>query len=212
MTETMRAPPPGEGSPRRLEALNDGIFAIVMTIIVLEVRIPDGPESSLGTQLLAVVPTLLTYALTFATLGILWFGNRAQSEYIAVANHPLIWLNLVFLGTIALVPFSAALLGRYPTSRFAVVEYGLHLTVAAFIHGFTWLYVVHHPLLLRRALSPRYRQLSQITTFAIAIGYALATLIGFFIPLAGLIAFVLVPVPFVAGWYYQMLARINNGR
>lgn len=210
MTEAEPAAPPGDGSPKRLVALNDGIFAIVMTLIVLEVRVPDGPAAALGHQIGVILPTLLTYALTFATLGVLWFGNRAQSEYIQVANHPFVWMNLLFLGTIALVPFSAALLGRYPTSRFAVVEYGIHLTVAAIIHGVTWLYAVDHPVLLNRTLTDRYRRLSRGTTFALAAGYGLSTVVGLIYPLAGLLAFVAVPIPFVAGWYYRRLARIDT--
>ena len=201
---------PGEGSPKRLEALNDGVFAIVMTLIVLEVAVPDGPQATLLAQLGSVVPTLLTYALTFATLGIFWFGNRAQSEYIGIANHPYVWLNLLFLGTIALVPFSAALLGRYPGSRLAVVEYGLHLTIAALIHGLIWVYVMKRPALLKRSLTKRYRRLSQGATFAIAAGYGLATVVGLIFPFAGLLAFVAVPVPFVAGWYYRMLGAIDS--
>jgi len=239
---------PGVGSPKRLESLNDGIFAIVMTLIVLEVRVPSGSESTLVSQISEVLPTLLTYFLTFITLGILWFGNRAQSEYLKVANHPLVWLNLLFLSAIALVPFSAALiaryptsrfavveyglhltvasvvhgltwlyavrhpelLARYPTSRFAVVEYGLHLTVASVVHGLTWLYAVRHPELLDRELTPRYRRVSHFTTFAPAAGFAVATALGAAFPLAGLIAFVLVPVPFVSGIYYRWLAAIDS--
>ena len=210
MANTQADAPPGEGSPKRLEALNDGIFAIVMTLIVLEVAVPEGPQGTLLVQLGSVVPTLLTYVLTFATLGIFWFGNRAQSEYVGTANHPYVWLNLLFLGTIALVPFSEALLGSYPSSRLAVVEYGLHLTIAAVIHGLIWVYVMRHPALLNRSLSKRYRRLSQGTTFAIAAGYGLATVIGLIFPLAGLLAFLVVPVPFVAGWYYRMLGAIDS--
>jgi uncharacterized membrane protein len=201
---------PGVGSPKRLESLNDGIFAIVMTLIVLGVRVPGGPDSTLVSQIGEVLPTLLTYFLTFVTLGILWFGNRAQSEYLRVANHPLVWLNLLFLSAIALVPFSAALLARYPTSRFAVVEYGVHLTVASVIHGLTWLYALGHPALLNRSLTSRYRRVSRFTTFAPAAGFVLATGVGALFPLAGLIAFVLVPVPFVSGIYYRRLAAIDS--
>jgi len=70
-----------DGSPRRLEALSDGVFAIVMTLLVLEIHVPDGPAGNLGTELAHLVPTLLTYALSFTVRGVLWFGHRPQVEH-----------------------------------------------------------------------------------------------------------------------------------
>ncbi|MCU1525051.1 MAG: hypothetical protein JWO18_1945, partial [Microbacteriaceae bacterium] len=126
---------PGRGSTRRMEAPSDAVFAIVMTLIVLEVHVPTGPPSKLPEQFLEATPTLLTYALTFITVGVLWFGNRTQSELLIAADHPLVWLNLLFLGLVALIPFSSALLARNPTTSFAVVEYGAHLTAASIAHA-----------------------------------------------------------------------------
>ena len=206
-TESRRPAPPGEGSPRRIEALSDGIFAIVMTLIVLQIHVPSGPARDLVPALESLLPTLLTYLLTFVTLGMLWFGNRTQSHFISTADHPLVWLNLAFLGAIALIPFSAALLSTYPTSRFAVIEYGAHLTVASAIHGCIWLYAVAHPALLAAPLSPNYVRRSKVWTFAPAVGYALGTGIGAINPLAGIVLFALVPVPFVTGIFYRGLAR-----
>src|ERR1700744_1559601 len=100
-------PAPGVGSPKRIETLSDGVFAIVMTLIVLQIAVPGGPVQELGGELRALVPTILAYALTFLTLGTLWFGNRTQSELIRRADHPMVWLTLLMLLIVALVPFSA---------------------------------------------------------------------------------------------------------
>lgn len=201
---------PGIGSPRRVEALSDGIFAIVMTLIVLEIHVPRGSASALLDDLSRLGPTLLTYALTFVTLGVLWFGNRTQSEQIERADHPLVWLNLLFLGLIAMVPFSAALLAEHPTDRLTVVIYGAHLTLASLAHGACWVYASSHPLLLRAGLSPRYLRASRWATLAPATGYALATSAGAILPLAGLLGALLVPLPFVTGIYYRALARLDR--
>ena len=60
-----------------------------MTLIVLEVHVPEVPEGELPSALVKMAPTLLPYALTFVTLGMLWFGNRTQSEQIRAADHPI---------------------------------------------------------------------------------------------------------------------------
>jgi uncharacterized membrane protein len=201
---------PGEGSPRRLETLNDGVFAIVMTLIVLQIRVPTGPTSELADQLRQLVPTVLTYGLTFMTLGVLWFGNRTQSEMIERANHPLIWINLSFLGIVALIPFSAAFLGGFPTERIAVVVYGIHLTLASLAHAASWLYASFHPDLLAPGISARYLRVSRFATLAPACGYSLATLLGLLSPIAGLVGYLVVPLPFVVGLFYRALARVDR--
>ena len=199
---------PGTGSPRRVEMLTDGVFAIVMTLIVLQIAIPSGPVDQLWHDLTKLVPTLLAYGLTFITLGALWFGNRTQSEFIRRADHPLVWLTLLMLGLVALVPFSAALLGRYPTAKVAVVVYGVHLTLVYAIHGCLWLYVSIRPSLLREGVSTTYRKWSRLAAFAPAVGYGIATGLGAVAPLAGLIGYLVVPIPFVTGLYYRGLASI----
>ncbi|HEX4403020.1 MAG TPA: TMEM175 family protein [Galbitalea sp.] len=199
---------PGTGSPRRLEMLIDGVFAIVMTLIVLQIAIPTGPVQQLQHDLAKLVPTLLTYGLTFITLGALWFGNRTQSEFIRRADHPLVWLTLLMLAFVALVPFSAALLGRFPTAKVAVVVYGVHLTLVFAIHGCLWLYASFRPALLREGISQNYRKWSRLAAFAPAVGYGIATGLGAIVPLAGLIGYLVVPIPFVTGLYYRGLATI----
>ena len=201
---------PGTGSPRRLEMLTDGVFAIVMTLIVLQIAIPSGPAAQLPHDLAKLVPTLLAYALTFVTLGTLWFGNRTQSEFVSKADHPLVWLTLLMLLFVALVPFSAGLIGRYPGSRVAVVLYGVHLTVVFTLHACLWLYVSFRPHLLREGLTARYLKWSRLAAFAAAMGYAIATGLGAIAPLAGLIGYLVVPIPFVAGLYYRGLASIDR--
>lgn len=182
-----------------------------MTLIVLEIAVPQGPESHLPAQLDALIPTFLTYALTFTTLGSLWFGNRTQGRFIRRADHPLVWLTLFMLGLIALVPFSTGFLARFPLSRVAVLFFGVHLFLVFTLHGSLWLYASFRPWLLRDGVTLAYRRRSRLLAFLPAIGYAVATGIGTLFPLAGLIGFMLVPLPIVSGLYYRGLARVERG-
>jgi uncharacterized membrane protein len=200
---------PDLGSLRRIEALVDGVFAMMMTVIVLQIAVPRGPEAALWHDLRALVPTLLTYALTFITLGALWFGNRTQSEFILRANHTLVWLSLGMVGLVALVPFSAALLAANHSSRTAVVIYGAHLTMVFAAHGLIWLYASLRPELLREGVTAAYRRKARLPSFLPAIGYAVATALGALDPIAGLVGYVLMPVPLVAGTFYRWLAVVH---
>jgi uncharacterized membrane protein len=178
-----------------------------MTLIVLEVHVPTGPPSKLPEQFLEATPTLLTYALTFITVGVLWFGNRTQSELLIAADHPLVWLNLLFLGLVALIPFSSALLARNPNTSFAVVEYGAHLTAASIAHALCWVYASRRPELIRVGISHRYLRFSRAATFLLAAFYAVGAAIGAAFPIIGLIVFLTAPIPFISGLFYRQLAR-----
>lgn len=200
----------GVGSPRRLEALVDGAFAIVMTIIVVEITVPEGPASELGAQLLQDVPTLLSYGLVFLTLGTLWFGNRSQTEYIRHADHPYVWLNLLMLLLVAFVPFSAGFLVRFPAERISVVLFGVHLVAIQLAHAGVWIYATGRSSLLRDGVTERFRRGSRFPALTPSLGYAAATLLGLAWPTAGLIGYVLVPVPFVTGLYYRWLDSLTR--
>src|SRR3954464_6306681 len=111
----------------RIAALSDGVFGIAMTLIVLEIRVPDpGPivaEQDLWTALMRLGPRLLTYFLSFLTLGIFWGGQQTQLNLFATADRDLTWLQLAFLATVALMPFSTSLLAEFITFRLALLLY-----------------------------------------------------------------------------------------
>lgn len=120
----------------RLEALSDGVFAIVFTILVLDIRIPDGlanPTSAdLYHALLELVPVFVGYFVSFAVLTVFWVGHTFFfGAMVKVANRQLIILNMLYLAFVSLLPFSAYLLGKYPGVEAAVLVYGVNvLTIA----------------------------------------------------------------------------------
>lgn len=205
-----RAERPGSGSPVRLEALIDGAFAIVMTIIVLEIEPPSGPESEFGRQLASLTPTMLAFGLVFVTLGTLWFGNRTQSGMIRRTDAPLTWLNLLLVGLVALVPFSGRFLIGDPGSRIAVIWYAAHLTAIYLVHGSAWLYVSFHPGLLRDGVTDDYRRRSRLVAFIPAMIYAVAIVAAFLHPIAGIATCLIVPALLVSGIFYRGLARMHD--
>lgn len=118
-------------SLERLAALSDGVFAIAMTLLVLDLRVPVSAgihsESELWVALLPLTPRLLVYGLSFMTLGIFWVGQQTQLSSFTRSNRTLTWIHMGFLLAVSLLPFSTGLLAEFVTFRTAVVIYWLNL-------------------------------------------------------------------------------------
>ena len=116
----------------RLAGISDGIFAVSMTLLVLGLSVPAlsaATEGELWQALLRLGPNVLVYTMSFMTLGIFWVGQGTQLSLLGRSNRNYSWLQLAFLLSVTLVPFSTALLARYPTLRVALVEYWLNIVL-----------------------------------------------------------------------------------
>jgi uncharacterized membrane protein len=127
----------------RLAALDDGVFAIVLTLLVLDLRVPAedlthperplwhsgamSAESELWHALGEVAPSLLAYLLSFLTLGMFYVGAQTLFNHLDRCDRHFTWLNLTFLLGVSLLPFSTALLARFMTFRVAVAAYWVNL-------------------------------------------------------------------------------------
>jgi uncharacterized membrane protein len=111
----------------RLEALSDGVFAVAMTLLMLDLKTPLAAavhsEADLWTALLALSPRLLTYLMSFVTLGIFWLGQQAQLNLLDKSNRDVVWLHIGFLASVCLIPFSTALLAEFLEYRAALLVY-----------------------------------------------------------------------------------------
>ena len=118
-------------SLERLAALSDGVFAIAMTLLVLDLRVPMSTgiqfERDLWRALMPLAPHLVPYGLSFMTLGIFWIGQQTQLSSFAHSNRTLTWIHMSFLLAVSLLPFSTGLLAEFFTFRSAVVIYWLNL-------------------------------------------------------------------------------------
>ncbi len=128
----------------RLAALSDGIFAVAMTLLVLNIVIPTvgvaphaqqpiwapgalASEATVWNALVTLGPHLLTYLMSFLTLGIFWAGQQTQLNYFSRSDHRLTWIHLVFLLAVVFMPFSTALLAEFITYRLPMLIYWVNL-------------------------------------------------------------------------------------
>ena len=98
----------------RLEAFSDGVIAVAITVLALELPVPKpGAGRSLAHELLSRWPNFAAFAVSFLTIGIIWINHRAMLERVAVVDHRTLLLNLMLLLTVCLLPFSTALMADY---------------------------------------------------------------------------------------------------
>ena len=120
-------------NPERLGALSDGIFAVSMTLLVLALAVPTAADireaGGFSPALVHLVPNLVTYFMSFLTLGIFWVGQQTQLSQLERSDRDYTWIMLAFLLFVTLVPFSTGLLAAYYQSRLALVEYWLNILV-----------------------------------------------------------------------------------
>jgi uncharacterized membrane protein len=128
----------------RTEALTDGIFATVMTILVLSLVVPTvtGPNTAatLQADVYGLIPDFFAYIVTFIFLGVLWISHQNMFSHIVTIDLKTLWVNILLLLSVALSPFSTALLGRYPLQPIAVVVYGINALVISILFNLLWFY------------------------------------------------------------------------
>jgi uncharacterized membrane protein len=186
----------------RMEALSDGIFAVAMTLLVLDLHVPTisgaGPSSALAVALGAQWPAYLAYASSFLTLGIIWANHHAMTRTFRTLDHPLMFLNVLLLMVISFIPFSTEVLARYllggDAARTAMLLYSGAMTLMSVSYFSIWWYASRAGL-LRATLDAA--QLSRITRKHIFLGlapYAVADAVAFVNVWASLALCILVAV------------------
>jgi uncharacterized membrane protein len=146
----------------RLAALSDGIFAVAMTLLVLDLHVPAAAqmhsERELLAALLAMAPQWITYGMSFLTLGIFWAGQQTQLNNISEGNRDLTWIHLGFLFVTTLVPFSTRLLAEFITYRLALGIYWLNILALGLMLYWGWMYAAREGFI--KADTPKEIQLS----------------------------------------------------
>jgi uncharacterized membrane protein len=126
----------------RLAGLSDGVFAICVTLIVIGLKMPDAPDGRLITILLATLPKLEVWALSYLVIGSLWVLQHNIFARLKYADTALLWLNLLFLMCISLLPWTTDLAGVYVREPLAIVLFSGSLGLAGFLLLIAWIYAV----------------------------------------------------------------------
>ena len=182
-------------SPDRVVFLSDGVFAIVLTILVLDIRVPHNlSHESFRHALDELKPTLVAWIISFLITGMFWVAHRDIFARLRTVNRDLVWLNLLFLLPAALIPFAASVLGEYPSDRVAIQLYGAVAIAVSAMRLIMYWYVVRHPALLWPQRNAR-RLDEGFVLAALPIGiYVLAVGIAFASATASIVLLFSVPI------------------
>jgi uncharacterized membrane protein len=185
-------------SSMRIMTLADGVFAIVLTLLVLDIKAPEAlSEAELITKLLALWPKLFSYIISFAILGIFWFGHHMEFHYIRRSDRIHIWLNLLFLVCIAFIPFSAALLGANLHNRVAIAIYGFNLIAAGLVRYVHWRYITYGHRLVDMNMDIRIIHKVERIFLLVPFAYLFAICLSFVSIPISLILYTLIPVLYI---------------
>ncbi len=137
-------------SVERLAALSDGIFAVAMTLLVLDLRVPAieavHSEHEIWRALVAISPQLLMYIMSFITLGIFWVGQQTQLNHLARSDRHLSWIHIAFLFAVTIMPFSTRFLSEFTSYRTALLAYWGNLLLLGVVLYCSWGYAARRDL------------------------------------------------------------------
>ncbi|HET7303122.1 MAG TPA: TMEM175 family protein [Segeticoccus sp.] len=139
----------------RIEAFSDGVIAVAITLLVLDLRVPESDDGNgLGRQLVDLWPNYAAYVISFVAIGIMWINHHTMLRRLASVDHSVLVLNLFLLMCIVVLPFTTSLLATYldaPGGHLAAVVYaGSFLVTSSVFVALQWHLLVRRPHLLRQ--------------------------------------------------------------
>jgi len=192
----------------RIEALCDGVFAIAMTLMIFNIKVPEIPTELVPGKLVHEVfilwPKFLVYAISFVMLGVYWIGHHNQYHYILRTDRAFLWINIFFLMCVSIIPFSTGLLGQYPTARTALVVYGLNLIMVGGLLYAHWWYATRRYRLVEGDIHPEVVRLAKHRILTAPVASLMAICISIVSTRLSLALFALIP------FLYMIPGRIDR--
>jgi uncharacterized membrane protein len=196
-------------STSRLEAFSDGVIAIAITLLVLDLRVPEVGGGPLGGALRAQWPAYLGYATSFATIGIMWVNHHALVHTLGRVDRTFLFANLALLFGIATLPFTTSLAARWlragRDARLALVVYCASMMVIGLVFLALWWYIGRHPELWRAGVpsgAPRRavrRTIVGPAAYLVAGAVAVASPVAALVICAAVAAYFVLPLSIGAG-------------
>lgn len=200
-------PTPLEGTTR-IEAFSDGVIAIILTILILEIKVPE--IHVLTTRgaleaLIPILPKLISFVISFVTIAIIWVNHHHFFHPILKSDSSLLWYNNHLLFWLAVIPFATAFIGDYPTLPLVVAIYGFVLFMATVAFSLMCRHVFFKSELLPPTISLPVRKAEFNHSLAGVLFYGVSVAAAFIHPYISLGIFILVPI------YFFIPHRIEEG-
>jgi len=178
----------------RLEAFSDGVFAIVITLLILDIRFPEVPYNQFATALVSVLPRILAYVMSFIIIGLYWVVHHNSMHAMKKTDRGFLWLNILLLLCVSFIPFPTSLLGRYPYQAWPIIIYGITLITCNAVGFIMLLYVNFHPHLAIPDFSRKYIRSHTPVYIVVNVSYLVAILLAHSLPLLSYLIYIAVVV------------------
>jgi len=183
----------------RIVNFSDGVFAIVITLLVLDIRVPNIPEGlvsqELPSRILALEPKFLSYVISFLVIAIYWQVHHRVFRPIRSYDRTLLWLNFLFLMAISFLPFPTSLLGEYSEQQLSVVIYAATAAIASLLLvSISWYATSGHRLVAPDSVDDEAERKQRVQGLAVPVVFLLSIGISFFSPRAAMYSWLLLSV------------------
>jgi uncharacterized membrane protein len=190
----------------RLEAFSDGVFAIVITLLILDIRFPDVDYSQFKTALVSLLPRILAYVMSFIIIGLYWVVHHTSMHGMRKTDRGFLWLNILLLLFVSFIPFPTSLLGRYPFQAWPIIIYGCTLIASNVVGYIMILYVWYHPHLAVHDFNIKYMRRHTPVYIGVNVSYLGAILLAHTFPLLSYLIYIGVMVSLIV-----FLPRLDDG-
>ncbi len=187
----------------RLVSLTDGVFAIIMTILVFNISVPelilftegDFASERLSAKFADLWPDFLAYVISFSTLGAFWVAHHRIFRWILSVDRPLIWINISFLMIIGLIPFSTTLLTQYMDSQNSIFAFSFNAILAGLLIYAIYYYVKRNTELVDKSVQALIEKSSSRRVLATVLTYSVSIIFSFIYLPVSMFLLLLVLVP-----------------
>lgn len=162
----------------RLVFLIDGVFAITLTLLILDLKLPTESPSSLRSSLLAMLPRLAIYLFAFATIVNHWVIHHRTFRHVKRVDNGLVLLSFINMLFITLIPVSAGIVGSYPLQRLAAGIFSINSFLLCLSAAAVWTYVAAHHQLLAEDTDIKILQGNAIVWSLVGLGFAASPVVG----------------------------------
>ncbi len=184
--------------PSRLLALSDGVFAIILTLLVLELQIPElSNGEGLREALRETRPSFIAFLISFVVVAMAWAGHRDLFNLIRRTDRVLIWLNLLLLLPLSILPFGASILSRYDREPTALKVFGLILIAISLMRLTIWVYAIQRPYLLFEPIDKGSGWMGMVLVLIPMLAYSIAIVLSDSAPSVSLAIYAVVPFTYL---------------
>lgn len=184
-------------SLNRLEAFSDGVFAIAITLLAIDIKVPNlsqATPSEAVTEIIHTWPYFLSYITSFLVIGVIWLNHHTLFHFLKQVDRITLTINLILLMCVAFIPYPTKLISEYGTLKPVTMFYGLSLALTGIVYNTLWFQIVGQYLRSHPNISRKFIYQASLWSMGYPILYLVAALLSLVTTTISLSLYVLIPL------------------